>query len=93
LSRTLQATGLISQLLNWLEPDEQKEVVRSLADGYGIRSPSGLPAIYTDQQVAERYNVSVYTVREWLTSGKLKGFKESRQWLVREPELSAFEDR
>ncbi|QMV44439.1 helix-turn-helix domain-containing protein [Cohnella cholangitidis] len=93
MNRTLEATGLITQLLGWLDKDEQTEVVRSLANGYGIHAHSCLPAIYTDQQVAERYNLSVYTVREWLKSGKLKGYKESRQWYVREPDLETFERR
>ncbi|RED54769.1 helix-turn-helix domain-containing protein [Cohnella lupini] len=93
MSRTLQATGLITQLLSWLDQDEQTEVVRSLANGYGIRPTSNLPAIYTDQQVADRYSISIYTVREWLSVGKLKGFKEARQWLIRESDLVAFEER
>ncbi|QTH44920.1 helix-turn-helix domain-containing protein [Cohnella sp. LGH] len=93
MSRVIQATGIVSQLLNWLNPDEQKEVVRSLVNGYGVRDQERLPPLYTDQQVAERYNVSVYTIREWLGSGKIKGFKEGRQWLIREPDIAAFEER
>lgn len=93
MSRVIQTTGIVSQLLNWLNPEEQKEVIRSLADGYGVRDKEILPALYTDQQVAERYKVSVFTVREWLGSGKIRGFKEGRQWLVREPDLASFEER
>jgi len=42
------------------------------------------------QEVAERLNVSVRTVRIWLWKGVLKGVKIGRVWRVREKDLEDF---
>lgn len=44
----------------------------------------------TPVQAAERLQVSVFTVQEWLRQGKLKGFKVGRLWRIREADLDNF---
>lgn len=38
--------------------------------------------IYTPEQVAEMLSVGVFTIREWLRSGKLKGSKIGSLWRI-----------
>lgn len=38
--------------------------------------------IYTPEQVAEMLSVGVFTVREWLRNGKLKGSKIGSLWRI-----------
>lgn len=44
----------------------------------------------TPVQAAERLQVSVFTIQEWLRQGKLKGFKVGRLWRIREADLDDF---
>jgi excisionase family DNA binding protein len=44
----------------------------------------------TPEQAAERLQVSVFTVQEWLREGRLKGFKAGRLWRIREADLDEF---
>ena len=47
--------------------------------------------IYTVEEIAEKLKVKNYTVREWLRTGQLKGFKMGgRVWRVKESELKKF---
>ena len=45
---------------------------------------------YTPEQVAERLQVSVWTVRRWLKSGELRGVVFGRQWRIGADDLAAF---
>jgi excisionase family DNA binding protein len=47
----------------------------------------------TVEEVAVRLNAHPSTVRELLTSGKLKGFQLIRQWRVLPEELKRFTDK
>jgi excisionase family DNA binding protein len=53
---------------------------------------AGLERLLTAEEVAERLRVSVFTVRSWLQSGRLRGFKlpGSRSWRVSEADLERF---
>jgi excisionase family DNA binding protein len=47
--------------------------------------------LLTPEEVAERLSISVYTVKDWLRAGKIRGVKVSpRLWRVRESDLQAF---
>ncbi len=47
--------------------------------------------LLTPEQVADRMNLSVLTVRAWLRSGRLPGVKPGgRIWRVRETELDEY---
>lgn len=43
--------------------------------------------LLTPDEVAKRLRVKGYTVREWLRTGKLKGFRAGGRWRVREEDL------
>lgn len=47
---------------------------------------------FTVEEVAERFSVSPYTVRELLREGKLRGFKIRNQWRIPVEELKRFEE-
>jgi excisionase family DNA binding protein len=53
---------------------------------------AGVPEhLLTPEQVAERMNLSVLTVRAWLRSGRLPGVKPGgRIWRVRETDLDEY---
>jgi excisionase family DNA binding protein len=45
-------------------------------------------------EVAEIFNVTDYTVRVWLKSGKLNGFKPAgQQWRITQSEVVAFANK
>jgi excisionase family DNA binding protein len=46
--------------------------------------------ILTLEQAANRAQVAVKTMREWLRTGKLKGIKAGRLWRVRAHDLERF---
>ena len=49
-----------------------------------------LDKLLTPEQVAERLQISIVTVKKWLTDGKLPGYKVGRQWRISEAELEKF---
>jgi excisionase family DNA binding protein len=49
-----------------------------------------LDDILTLEQAANRAQVAVKTMREWLRTGKLKGIKAGRLWRVRANDLERF---
>jgi len=46
--------------------------------------------LLTPEQVAEKLQLSLITVKRWLTAGKLPGYKVGRQWRVSEEQLQQF---
>jgi excisionase family DNA binding protein len=46
--------------------------------------------LLTPDQVAERLQLSVYTILDYLRSRRLRGVKLDRHWRVREADLQAF---
>ena len=46
--------------------------------------------VLTPAQAAERLQVSIYSIQEWLRQGKLKGFKAGKLWRIREADLDEF---
>jgi excisionase family DNA binding protein len=50
----------------------------------------GQDDILTLEQAANRAQVAVKTMREWLRTGKLKGIKAGRLWRVRARDLERF---
>ncbi|MGH8066498.1 MAG: helix-turn-helix domain-containing protein [Candidatus Entotheonellia bacterium] len=50
----------------------------------------GQDDILTLEQAANRAQVAVKTMREWLRTGKLKGIKAGRLWRVRANDLERF---
>lgn len=56
--------------------------------------PDGLDRLYTVPELAERFDRSEATIRTWLSSGRMRGFKvEGRAWRVRRNEVLAYEER
>lgn len=53
--------------------------------------------VYTVAKISEMFEVSTYTVREWLRDGRLVGFKtgdsDKAAWRVTHEELVAFTKR
>ena len=45
---------------------------------------------FTVREVASTLNVSIYTVREMLGDGDLKGYKVRNRWRVKETDLEDF---
>jgi excisionase family DNA binding protein len=46
--------------------------------------------LLTPEDVAERLQLSVWTILDYLRKGHLRGVKLQRQWRVREVDLQAF---
>lgn len=47
----------------------------------------GLEQFYSTERVAEMFEVTVETVRDWISRGELKAVKVNRQWRVPESAL------
>ncbi len=50
------------------------------------------PIFFTPEQVAEQFQVTAKTVREWLRSGDLIGVKVGRGWRIRASDVSRYLD-
>ena len=46
--------------------------------------------LYTTEQVAQRLQVTEFTVREWLKQGKMTGFKAGRSWRISDEDITEF---
>lgn len=44
----------------------------------------------TPNEVAKQLQVCYETIRRWLESGKLKGYKMGKQWRIKESDLGSF---
>ncbi len=53
-------------------------------------SVSELERFYTAEELAERLQVSVQTVRRWVKSGKLNGYKPGKELRIRATDLEEF---
>ncbi len=53
--------------------------------------PALVAELLTEQQVAERYHVTVHSVRRWRREGRVVFLKIGRQVLFRPTDLEAFE--
>lgn len=48
--------------------------------------------LYTCNEIASRYGVSIFTVWDWIKKKKLPAFKIGREYRVKQSDLIAFED-
>lgn len=46
--------------------------------------------LLTPEQVAERLQISVFTLKDYLRKGKIKGIKVGNRWRIKEEALEAF---
>jgi excisionase family DNA binding protein len=53
---------------------------------------SALPTWYTEEEIAERYGVSIFTVQRWRKAGALRAKRLGRVYKVREDWLLAWEE-
>ncbi len=53
---------------------------------------TALPRWYTEDEVAERYGVSIFTVQRWRKAGALRAKRLGRAYKVREDWLLAWEE-
>ncbi len=42
------------------------------------------------QEASQKYNYCLKSIRGWIKSRKVKGFKHARKWYVNEPSLKAW---
>mgnify|MGYP001013836074 CR=1 FL=1 len=45
----------------------------------------------TCEEIADKYNVAVITVRQWIKQKKLKAYKIGRSYKIKEKDLEEFE--
>lgn len=48
--------------------------------------------LYTCNEIASRYGVSIFTVWDWIKKKNLPAFKIGREYRVKQSDLIAFED-
>ena len=49
-----------------------------------------MPDLIAIADIVERYGVNEWTVRQWLTTGELRGFKLGRAWRIDPADWAAF---
>jgi len=69
------------------------EAADGLRTGLGGNFMSLPIALYTAEEVAEKLRVSRRSVYQWLSSGKLGGFKAGQAWRITEDDLTMFMKR
>ena len=52
-----------------------------------------LPSFYTPEEAATNLRVTRRAMYQWLTSGKLKGFRVGQHWRISEDDLMEFMKR
>lgn len=85
-----QAINAIRSVLLLIPEDQRQDAIRQLSRELGVQQLD-VPRMYTDHEVAARYQVHVRTVRNWITSGRLRGIQIDRYWYVRADWLDEFE--
>lgn len=85
-----QAINAIRSILQLVPDDQRQEAVRQISKELGLQQLD-VPRMYTDHEVAARYQVHVRTVRNWITSGRLRGCQIDRKWYSRADWLDEFE--
>lgn len=53
-------------------------------------TPSAPESMWTTQQIADAFQVTTETVRNWITSGQLKALKLGNEWRVPQSDLATF---
>lgn len=51
-----------------------------------------MPKMFTCEEVAERYNVQVITIWDWIRKKKLPAIKLGREYRICEDDIKYFED-
>lgn len=51
-----------------------------------------METVYTAEEAATQLKVTPFTIREYLKSGKLNGFKMGKAWRIKESDLEALVD-
>jgi hypothetical protein len=85
-----QAINAIRSILHLIPEDQQREAIRQICRELGLQQLD-VPRMYTDHEVAARYQVHVRTVRGWITGGRLRGCQIDRKWYSRADWLDEFE--
>lgn len=82
---------IINQIITMQPADNQRKILSDLFSRFGWPEKEEY-RIMTDQEVADRFNVTVRTAQDWLLSGELRGFKEARKWYSRTDWVREFEN-
>ncbi|MGG1638065.1 helix-turn-helix domain-containing protein [Paenibacillus sp. NRS-1760] len=77
-----QMIRVIRLMLDMLDAPDQQFLLQQLNQEHGLQFD--VASLYSDRDVAERYDVHVRTAREWITSGRINGFQMDRRWYSRE---------
>jgi uncharacterized protein (DUF1697 family) len=85
-----QVIDAMRSILQLVPDDQRQEAVRQISKELGLQQLD-VPRMYTDHEVAARYQVHVRTVRNWITSGRLRGCRIDRYWYSRADWLDEFE--
>lgn len=85
------ATAIINQIITMQSADNQRKILSDLFSRFGWPDKEEYK-IMTDQEVADRFGVTIRTVQDWLLSGELNGFKEARKWYSRSDWVREFEN-
>ncbi len=84
-----QTTRLMQVILDTLDAYDRQAVIQQVNKEYGIQD--NIPRVYSDKELAERYNVNVRTARKWITNGKIKGFQNDGRWYTRADWIDEYE--
>ncbi len=89
MSQVTQTARIVQLMLDMLATEQQQLVLQQLNKEHGLRSD--VARMYSDREVAERYDIHVRTAREWIASGRLRGCQIDRRWYSRADWLDEFE--
>lgn len=87
---TVNQTKRIVQLtIDLLNKSDQQLLIQQIIEDYGVQEM--VPKVFSDKELAERYDVDVRTARKWIVNGKIKGFKNDGRWYTRADWIDEFE--
>ncbi|MEK4513635.1 helix-turn-helix domain-containing protein [Paenibacillus sp. FSL K6-2524] len=86
---TAQSTRVLQTVLDMLDTPDRQFVIQQLNKDYGFQDT--VPRVYSDKELAERYEVNIRTARKWIVNGKIKGFQNDGRWYTRADWIDDYE--
>jgi excisionase family DNA binding protein len=91
MAQVEQTSRVIQMLLDMLQSADRQLVLQQLNKEHGLRVD--VARLYSDKEMAERYDVHVRTVRMWIANGRLTGCQIAGRWYSRADWMDEFEQK
>lgn len=89
IAATTQTARIMQLILDMLDVTDRQLIIQQINKDYGVQDT--VPRVFSDKELADRYDVNVRTARKWIVSGKIKGFQNDGRWYTRADWIDEYE--